>query len=108
MATPIRGTTPVNVFFLYDSEDKPIDVSLIEDFVVTYVENGVVKLEKQKDDCVFEENCIKVVLSQADTLLFNPDTIIEIQIKAKFVDLNVYATEIVKTSFKKILNEEIF
>lgn len=107
MATPIRGTTPVNVFFLYDSEDKPIDVSLIEDFTVTYVENGAKKLEKRKTDCFMEENCIKVLLSQADTLLFKDDTLIEVQIKAKFTDSNVYATEIVKTSFKKILNEEI-
>jgi hypothetical protein len=87
-----RGTTPTQIFPL------PGDLKMSEfyDIVITYRQKGKVVLTKNKSDCRNipelngEKNAI-VVLSQADTLLFNPNIkLVEVQVKGASTGNDVF------------------
>ena len=69
-----RGTTPTQIFPL----PGDLTMSDFHDFIITYRQKGKVIITKTKADChiipeIDSEKNIIVVLSQADTLLFNPN-----------------------------------
>ena len=65
----IRGTTPVHTFEL------PFDTAEIKEINIAYAHNGVVVLTKEKADCSFEGNTVRVRLTQEDTLKFGLTTL---------------------------------
>lgn len=78
-----RGTTPTQVFPLPGDLKK----SDFLDFTVSYRQKGKTILIKRKEDShdIFDldsERNIILVLSQADTLMFNPNVkIVEVQVR---------------------------
>lgn len=79
-----RGTTPTHIFPLPGS----IRMSDLVDFTIVYRQkNKNILTKRRSDTCqlfdIDNERNITLVLSQADTLMFNPKiNIVEVQIKA--------------------------
>lgn len=97
----IRGTTPTHTFTF------SVDLSDVKDFVITYVQNGKIILEKKKSDCTISENKIVVTLTQEETLKFDHKTMVELQAKVLMTGGTVVASNIFTTNVSRILNEEV-
>ena len=98
MAT-IRGTTPTITFNL------PFNVSVIQNCEVYFSQNDNLMITKGIDDCVLSGNTLSVTLSQADTLMFDEDEKLQMQIRFVFTGGSVDATNIVKGKIGKILKD---
>ena len=87
-----RGTTPTHIFPI----PEPLTMSDLKDFTITYRQKNVNIITKHKEDTsvlddVDPETNIVVILSQADTLMFNPRIkIVEVQIKASSIGSDVF------------------
>lgn len=87
-----RGTTPTHIFPLPSN----VFLSDLEDFTITYRQKRKNILIKHKaDTCVLEDykdiNAIVLVLSQEETLMFDPCIkIVEVQIKARTTGSDVF------------------
>ena len=87
-----RGTTPTHIFPI----PEPLTMSDLKDFTITYRQKNKNVLVKHMEDTsiiggIDPKNNIVVILSQADTLMFNPRVeIVEVQIKASSNDGNVF------------------
>lgn len=87
-----RGTTPTQVFPI------PGDLTMSDfiDVSIAYRQKGKTKLVKRKKDCqaIYDldtEKNIIVVLSQAETLLFNPKIeVVEVQVKVHTTGNDVF------------------
>ena len=97
----IRGTTPTHTFTF------SVDLSDVKDFVITYVQNGAIVLEKKKSDCTISDNKIVVTLTQEETLAFDHGTMVELQAKVLTTGGTVVASQIFTTNVDRILNEEV-
>ena len=105
-----RGTTPTQVF--------PIPGFLrmkdFNDLTVTYRQKGKEVLKKRKSDTqniadLDSEKNIILVLSQADTLLFNPNIkIVEVQIKVETTGNDVFVIGEYRFRLEDIYDEEEF
>lgn len=97
----IRGTTPTIV--LKFPEDAQPDFTNIEALQLT-LNSSDHKLVVNEDRVTIdaENNTIKLLLTQQDTLAFNAGTI-EIQIRIKFNNSGVWASGIKKTTMNRIL-----
>lgn len=98
----IRGTTPTHTFEL------PFSASNFVVYTVTYSQANNVIVKKEKNDCEESGNKILVMLTQEETLKFNTNDVVEIQIKAMDSDGVVTASDVVRTTAKKILDEVVF
>ena len=94
-----RGTTPTHTF------TTDTDLSDVSAIYITYSQRGRTKVEKTIDDVRFGYNQISVVLSQADTLQFNANSPVYIQIRGKFADGSTIASNIMEASVGEILKE---
>lgn len=87
-----RGTTPTNIFPL----PCYMRLSDLEDFTITYRQKNHNVLIKHKEDAadlrfLKGKNCIAMVLSQEETLMFDPKIkIVEVQIKVRTVGSDVF------------------
>ena len=99
MATTIRGTTPVITFNL------PFDVSTIKNCEVYFSQNDVLLITKTMSECVLDGKILVTTLTQADTLSFDEDEKLQIQVRFVFTDGTVDATEIIKGRVGKILKD---
>lgn len=98
MAT-IRGTTPTVTFNL------PFDVSTIRNCEVYFAQNDELLVTKAIEDCVLEDRTLSVTLSQEDTLAFDDDAKLEMQIRFVFTNGTVDATQIIKGKIGRILKD---
>lgn len=96
----IRGTTPTLEFIL------PFDTSLISEAYVTLAQAGDVVLDKPLSECALDGNKMTVKLTQGDTLKLKTG-LIEIQIRAKTIDGDAIASDIILTSAQKILKDGV-
>lgn len=97
-----RGTTPTLIFkYKQDLEKMNID-----EFYLTFKQNGEIKLEKVKDDITIKKNLVILNLTQEETLEFTKNDIIEIQGRIKSGDL-AFATGIIRTNMQQILKEGV-
>lgn len=71
----IRGTTPKHTFHL------PICTENIESVRVTYAQNGAVVLVKNTADCEVGDMTVSVKLTQEDTLNFDANKTVKIQLR---------------------------
>jgi hypothetical protein len=97
----IRGTTPTHTF--------ATSISLVdaEAVAVTY-KQGVVIVEKTKDECEITEDTLTVKLSQEDTLAFKTYGYrAEVQITVKFADGSVLKSNISQVDVSKTLKEGV-
>lgn len=82
-----RGTTPTIEFEL------DFDTGLIQEIYATFKQNDSVVLEKSKDDFTFNGNTASITLTQEETLDFQCHNTLKVQLKIKFNDETVVATE---------------
>ena len=94
-----RGSTPVNTF--------EVDLNLTGATIfVTYEQNGRIVLEKTGSDLTVTEDSITLELTQADTLLFSPGKVL-IQIRYVFPDGSADASDIITTTFERIIKDGV-
>lgn len=97
-----RGTTPTLIFrYKQDLEKMNLD-----EFYLTFKQNGEIKLEKEKEDVSIKNNLVILNLTQEETLEFTKNDIIEIQARIKSGDL-AFATGIIRTNMQEILKEGV-
>lgn len=72
----IRGTTPTLVFRL------SIDCSALTILNIAFAQGGRIVLEKNLEQCSLDGNTASVTLTEEDTLLFDCNKKVEIQVRA--------------------------
>lgn len=93
-----RGTTPTLTF------NMPFDSTGVENIYITFVQGREMVLEKTLADVVWNEKAIELELTQEETLNFKTG-MIEIQLRVKFEDGTVMASDLIYTTAKAILKE---
>lgn len=94
-----RATTPTFSFTL------PVDTSLVSNFIISFAQGGVVKLEKTKKDCTCSDKVVSVTLTEAEANLFSHKLTGQIQIRAKLTDNQVVASNILEFNVHRVFNE---
>lgn len=96
-----RGTTPTHKFKV------PIDLRTADVVYMTYKQNGMTIVEKNKEEMTISEDEILIELSQSDTLGFFTANEVEIQCRARYPDEAAVASNIIRVPAKKILKEGV-
>ena len=96
-----RGTTPTHIFGI------PFEAELIDKIRVSYAQGSAIVLEKTEADCTIESGVIRCKLTQEETLGFDHNAAVDIQVKVLTVSGDVLASDPVRVSVGKILNEEV-
>lgn len=96
-----RGTTPTHEFVV------DVDMTSATAIYITYKQRDKVILEKNIDDITVTDTKLMVTLTQEETLMFNINNIVEIQIRAKMDTGGAIASNIIKTSAQRILKEGV-
>lgn len=98
----IRGTTPEFTFKL------PFDTSKIKSLYVSFATQGdSVIVEKTVADCTLSGKTVKAKLTQAETLKFRVDGLIQIQLRLLTTDGEAMATRIYTVGVDKILKDGV-
>lgn len=100
----IRGTTPTHIFVLPEEMKDASFAALY----ITYQQRRKTVLEKTLDDVQRDGTTLTVRLTQAETLAFGRGYVTEpvyIQIRAKTVDGDALASDIIKISVEQILKD---
>lgn len=97
-----RGTTPTLTFIF------PFEVSgAVKDLRITFVQNDETVLEKKIEDCTLDGEKVVLKLTQEDTLKFDENEIVKIQVKFVDYDGGVLASKPINKRCYEIFNEEI-
>lgn len=96
----IRGTTPTHTYHM------PFDTALIDKIKITYAQNGVVVLTKEKADCKIDGNAVTVRLTQEDTLKFDASRV-QIQVRVLTTGGDALASVIVTKPCEEVLEEGV-
>jgi hypothetical protein len=106
-----RASTPKHVFYFDIDPNK-----YFKNIDIVYTQDGVVVLQKKKDDLVFgihERSCgnlytASFYLTQEETKLFNPNRpTAEIQVRMLDQNDHILTSPIVKLRLQKVLNDEV-
>lgn len=97
----MQGTTPTITFNL------PFDVSTIENLEVYFGQNDELLVTKGYNDCVLSGTTMQLTLKQKDTLQFDPDTKLQIQVRFRYTDGSVDATGIIKCKVGDLLSDAV-
>ena len=100
MAT-IRGTTPTVTFNL------PFNVSTIQNCEVYFAQNDELLITKGYNDCVLSGTTLSVTLKQKDTLQFDDEEKLEMQVRFRFTDGSVDATKKIKGKVEDLLADTV-
>ena len=95
----IRGTTPTVTFNL------PFNVSTIKNLEVYFAQNDETLFTKGYNDCVLSGTTVQVTLKQKDTLMLDEEEKLQIQVRFRFTDDSVDATEIIKGKVGELLSD---
>lgn len=99
----IQGTTPTLLFKF------SVDLALIKEWRICFYQEGKENLIKTNADCIVDENkVIYVKLTQEETLNFDVDKYIKIQVKALTQDSNVISSQTITTHTHEILDKMLF
>lgn len=101
----IRGTTPTVTFYC-DFDTTTIGAETIIE--ITFAQGGVVLFTKDESDTTidYEANALSVTLTEDDTLAFDENRDIQMQIRLKFDDAEVIASDIMITDAKRLLQNK--
>ncbi len=97
----IRGTTPTLEFTI------PFDTSILAEAWVTFAQNKEVVFDKKLSECQCSGNMLTVKLTQEETLMLKCNCLVEMQIRARTVDGNAVASEIMVESPDRILKDGV-
>lgn len=96
-----RGTTPTHQYRIN------IDPSVIKTIKITYVQNDAEILVKRTEDCTIVGNTVMVKLTQEETLMFNSDYFVKIQMRILTTDGSALASAPIITTVGICLDEEV-
>lgn len=85
----------------------PCDKDDICAMYITYRQNGKTVLEKTLTDCELTAGKVCVPLTQEDTLAFQDETCVKIQLKLKRNDGTVMKSKIIDTYSDVVFNKEV-
>ena len=97
----IRGTTPTHIF------DLSVDTALIDKIRIIYAQEDKVLLVKERNACQFDRFTVTVKLSQEDTLKFNCQKAVQIQIRVLTSGGDALATPVHRVTIEKCLESEV-
>lgn len=97
----IRGTTPTLTFKL------PFAVDQLAYGFVTFAQNDEVIIDRALADCWCDGYEIRLQLTQEETLSMNENLVTEIQIRAKTLNGDVIASNIIRESTERILKDGV-
>lgn len=97
----IRGTTPTLEFTI------PFDTSILAEAWVTLSQNDVVVLNKELEDCKCDERKLSVQLTQEETLKLDCNCKTEIQIRARTLEGEALASNIITADTGRILKDGV-
>ena len=97
----MRGTTPTHTFEL------PFETALIKSVRITYAHNKKPVLVKKTEQCVMEGSTVSVKLTQEDTLLFENNWLVEIQLQILTKDGDALRSEICNRYTGVLLGDEV-
>lgn len=97
----IQATTPTHTFNI------PFDVISLEKVQITYGQNGAQKFSKTKEECSCSGKSIKVTLTQEETLQFDPNFPVQIQVRALTTGGDAIASRIKLASVDPVLNGDV-
>ena len=97
----MRGTTPKHMFKL------PFDTALIKELKITYAHNREIVLVKEKQHCTLEGNTVTVRLTQEETLLFENNWNVEIQLRILKKDGDALRSKIYNRFTGVLLDDEV-
>ena len=96
-----RGTTPKHTFTL------PFDTDTLSKVRIIYAQDEIPVLIR--DDATLDGNTVEVKLTQEETLKFNEQKGVEIQLRAITADgEDAIASDIMRVSVKRLLENEVF
>ena len=96
-----RGTTPTIVFHL------PFNVSEIRNVEVYFAQNDELLVTKGYNDCVLSGTTLSVTLKQSETLQFDDEEKLQMQVRFRFTDGSVDATKIIKGKIEDLLADTV-
>ena len=97
----IRATTASQTYVL------PFDTSELVAVRIYYSQHGKVVLEKNEEQVQLEGKEIKWTLTQQETMMFDDDAMVSIQLHVKTVHGDVLASEVDMVTVGKILKDEV-
>lgn len=97
----IRGTTPTLCF------KTPYEADMVQSGYITFTMRGDILLDISLDNegVAIGDNVISLTLTQAQTLLFDPQAATLVQLRLVLADNNAVASNIVKVPVTKILKD---
>ena len=99
--TIFQGSTPTNEFTM------PFPAEAIEKVIISYEQNDTVVLEKHTEDITISDYLLAVKLTQEETLKFEEDKLVAIQIKVKTTDGEVIPSEKIYDHIADVINKEL-
>lgn len=93
-----RGTTPTITFAL------PFDSGQITALNLCFSQAGKIILEKDLSACVAEGKTLRVALAEAETLLFDANAMVEMQLRIGCEEIRM-ASNIMRISVERILKD---
>lgn len=101
MAMIYQGSTPTNEISV------PFPAETIAEAVITYEQDGAVVLEKHTEDLAIADYSVTAELTQEETLRFDADKMVVIQIKVKTTNGKVIPSDKMYASVYEVLNKEV-
>jgi hypothetical protein len=98
----IKGSSPKNILTF------PISVvDFVKKITITFAQGGEIVIEKTESDCLFEENRVMFDFTQEETLKFDSEKLIEIQVKVLDINDKVFVSRIERKRVLDVINKEI-
>lgn len=97
----IRGTTPTLEFVI------PFDTGQLAEAFVSLSQNEVVIIDKALTECQCNGDKLIVRLTQEETLKLECDIVTEIQIRARTLEGEAIASQIIKVNTERILKDGV-
>ena len=97
----IRGTTPTLEFII------PFNTDQLAICFITLSQKGLVVVEKTLSNCTRDGNKLSVRLSQEETLKLQHGCVTEIQIRAKTLEGEAIASQIIQVNTQRILRDGV-
>lgn len=95
-----RLTTPTHTFTL------PFDASVVDKFLLTYVQNDIIVLEKNEQEVLADGNVWSVELTQEETKKFKPG-VASCQIRILTKDDKALASDVFQIGVRQVFNEVV-
>lgn len=92
------GTTPTHYFYLPQGIEA-------KDLRITYEQGGKIVLQKKMKDCTKEGDRVAVKLSQADTLRFDSNAVVRIQLKLLTTGGDALVSNLIKKTTNIVLDK---